>query len=837
MWQDLRQAVRTLSKHPGFVAIAATVLGLGIGLNVAIFSIVHAMLFTPWPVTDSHELASLYWVLPRQPDRPHVFPNTYVEEFRKYEAVFSGIAGHWGVSYALNANDETDTVRAEWVTANYFDLLGVTPHLGRALRSSEDDPANPARAAVISHQLWTRRFKADPAIVGKNIRLALWGRPEHVYTVVGVAPEGFKGIAAPWTPTQLWVTFMQSGHEVASGRRGYGAGAIGRLKPGVDIQQARAVVATAGRQAYYSRPNAPLEYEPRFLLLPTDSVRMPFDPSAILIPTRVAGALTIVVATVLLIAAANIAGVLLARGVGRTSEIAVRRVLGAGPLRIVRQLLTESVLLSLVGGTVGLVLAAWLLSLFRAFTPSEFALEAGFEPGVIWFAIGLCVVAGLVVGVVPALQAARANLLPWLANSGVAVRSGRQRARHAITVPQVALSLALLLVGTAYIRALLQTETADLGYQTRNLAVASPILRPDPGEDATITEGERAERHAARTRRFYTGLVERMRALPGIADVALADGLPLREASYQPDWIIVSRERFLAGDRVGVAGDRMSVSPGFFRTMSIGMPVGRDFDDRDTYTNHRVAIVSAGLAQRLWPGRDAIGQQVAAVNGWNGFKGTVDWFEVIGVAEEVSPILQERGSRPTVYFSLSQEWRPFIANVVARAHGDSRTLFPALKAAVTGSDAFADVFRTTTMQQMVASVLYPRRIAGAVLSISGLVALFLAVIGIYGVVSYSVAQRTGEIGVRMALGADRSDIVRLVLGDGTRIAILGSVAGLILGDVCTRATSNRYLSLPQLDVLTLVVTPLILASVILLACYVPARRAGLVDPLTVLRRL
>jgi predicted permease len=836
MWHDLRQAVRTLAKHPGFVALAAAVLGLGIGLNVAIFSIVHAMLFKTWPATDSHELVSLYWVLPRQPDRPHVLPSAYIEEFRKYEHLFSGVAGHWGVSYALNADDQTDIVRAEWITSNYFDLLGVTPHLGRAFRPSEDDPANPARAVVISHQLWTRRFRADPSIVGRSIRLALSGRPEQVHTVVGVAPEEFKGIAPPWTPTQLWVTFEQSGSEVIARRRGYGAAGIARLRPGIDIQQARAVVATAGRQAYYSRPSASAEYEPRFLVMPTDSVRMPFDPSAVLIPARVAGALTIVVATVLLIAAANIAGILLARGVGRASEIAVRRVLGAGPLRIVRQLLTESVLLSVLGGALGLVLAAWLLDLFRTFTPSEFALDAGFEAGVIWFAVGLCVLAGVVVGVVPAVQAARANLLPWLATGGVAVRSGRQRARHAITVPQVALSLALLLVGSAYIRALIETETADLGYRTQNLAVASPVLRPDPGEDPTVTQGERAERHAARTRRFYAQLFERMRSIPGVADVALADGLPLREASYQPDWIIVSRERFLAGDRTGVAGDRRSVSAGFFRTMGIRMPVGRDFDDRDAYTNRKVVIVSTTLAQRLWPGGEAIGQQLTAVNGWNGFKGTVDWFEVVGIVEEVSPILHEKGSRPTVYFPLSQEWRPFVANLVARAHGDSRTLFPALKAAITGSDMFADVTRTTTMQQMVAWILYPRRIAGAVLSISGLVALFLAIIGIYGVVSYSVAHRTGEIGVRMALGAGRGDIVRLVLGDGMRIAVLGSAAGLILGYMSARATSNRYLSLPQLDVLTLIVTPLILVSVILLACYVPASRAGSTDPLTVLRR-
>jgi predicted permease len=835
MWQDLRQAVRTLSKHPGFVAIAAGVLGLGIGLNVAIFSIVHTMLFREWPVKDSHELVSIYRVLPRQPNRPGVITSTLVDEFSRHADVFSGIAGHWRSSYALAVNGETDTVRAEWVTSNYFDVLGTGIHFGRSFLPS-DDETNTGRAVVLSHDLWSRRFASDRAIVGKEITLNLWGRPPHVYTVIGVAPQGFRGIAEPWSPTQLWVTFAQSGSDLVRGRRvGFGVNAIARLQTGVAMQQAQAVVAATGRQHYYSRPSAPPEYEPRHVLFRTDDIRTPFDPSAILIPKRLAGALTIVVAVVLLIAAANIAGILLARGVGRTSEIAVRRVLGAGPFRIVRQLLAESVLIAMGGGALGLVLAAWLLSLFRAFTPSEFALDVGFDSQVVWFAIALCVIAGLIVGVVPALQAARTNLQPWLATGGVATKGGRRRSRHAITIPQVALSLALLLVGSAYIRSLVQIETADPGYQTHNLAVANPVLRPDSGQDPEQPERQRAERYAQRTRRFYSQLLDRMRALPGTADVALADSLPLREASYQPDWINVSQESFLAGDRTGVSGDRRCVSPGYFRTMSMSLVSGRDFDERDTYTNRKVTIISAALAQRLWPGRDPIGRRLAAVNGWNGFKDRVDWFEVIGVVRDVTPILQE-STRPTVYFSLSQEWRPSVAYAIARAHSDSRTLFPAIKAAVTGSDAFADVTRTTTMQQMVATILYPRRIAGVVLSVSGAIALFLAIIGIYGVVSYSVAQRTGEIGVRMALGAERRDIVRLVLGDGVRIAILGSVAGLILGYAGARATSNRYLALPQLDALTLLVVPLILCAVILLACCVPARRAGLVDPLTVLRR-
>jgi predicted permease len=617
----------------------------------------------------------------------------------------------------------------------------------------------------------------------------------------------------------------------------YAMAAMARLRDGVSVEQARAVVQTQGRQLYYSRPRASPEHEPAFHVLRTNDVRMPFDPSAALIPARLAGALTIVVAVVLLIAAANIAGILLARGVGRASEIAVRRVLGAGGFRIVRQLLTESVLLAGVGGVLGFILAAWLLSLFRALTPPEFALEVGFEPAVVWFAASVCLAAGLIVGLLPAVQAARRDLRPWLASGGVAIAgSGRQRARHAITIPQVALSLALLLVGTAYVRTLLETETADLGYETRNLTVAYPVLRPDPGEDPTLTEGARAERSAERSRRFYRQLVDRLMATPDAADVAVASSLPIREASYRPDWNILSYDAFLTGDREGVAGDRQSVSPGYFKTLRIPLLAGRDIDARDSYTNTTVAVISTALAQRLWPGRDPIGRQVTAVNNWNRFPDRTEWFEVVGVVDEVSPVLEAQGSRPTVYFSLSQEWKPWASTILARGRGDSRTLIPALKTAVTSADPFADVTRTTTMQALVASILYPRRIAGAVLALSGLVALFLAIVGIYGVVSYSVAQRTGEIGVRMALGAERHHIIYLVLHEGMRLAVLGCLIGLALGYAAARTTANRYVALPPLDALTLLAVPVLLTAVILLACYIPARRAGLVDPQTVLRR-
>jgi putative ABC transport system permease protein len=831
MWHDVRQAVRTLSKHPGFTAMAAVVLGLGVGLNTAIFSVVYAMLFKPLPVADPASLVSIYWTLPRQADRPSVLPNFYYDFFREHGDGFTDLTGHWGISYLLRANDETDRVDAEWVMANYFDLLGVKPILGRTFLPREGELSNPERAVVISHSLWVRRFASDPQIVGKSITLTLWGRADLPFTVIGVTGPDFKGISTPWKPTQLWTTFAQGGAQVRDGRLSIALAVIGRVKPGVSRAQALAVVSTLGRQYFYSRPSAKPEYEPHFAVFRTDDVRMPFDPSAVLIPARVAGAMTLVVAIVLLVAAANVAGILMARGVGRTGEIVVRRVLGASALRIARQLLAESLMLSALGGAIGTMLAVWLLHLFRAYTPSEFALDVPLETSALLFTALVCGVCGLVVGVLPVVQATRSNLQPLLAGSGgVPAKPARRRMRHAITVPQVACSLALLLVAGGYIRTLLDVELADLGYQPKNLVVLRPALKPDPSDDSE--EGQRGERYAARSRRFYAQLLSRMRAVPGTTD----DSLPLREASYRPNWSALSQAAFAAGNRDGRGVERASVSPGYFRAMGMAVTAGRDFDERDTMNSQKVAIVSANLAQQLWPGSDPIGRVFTVLNNFANSKDKVEWYELVGVVNEVNPILHDLGTRPVAYFPMGQEWRPAAVYAIARASGDLRTVMPPLRLAVASSDLFAEVTSTMTMSQMVATILYPRRIAAAVLSASGIVALMLAAIGVYGVVSYSVAQRTGEIGVRMALGAERRDVIRLVLGEGGRIALIGGLAGVTLGYASVRSASSRFLSLPQLDALTVVAMSLLLGAIVLLACYLPAKRAGGLDPMDVLRR-
>jgi putative ABC transport system permease protein len=545
--------------------------------------------------------------------------------------------------------------------------------------------------------------------------------------------------------------------------------------------------------------------------------------------------MTIVVAMVLLVAATNIAGILTARGVGRSGEIAVRRVLGAAPMRIVRQLIAESLLLAAAGGSLGLLLAAWLIDLFRSLTPLQYAFDVRMEPRVALFAAALCVVTGIAVGVMPAFQATRLDILPWLGGGGVnQTRRTRRHLRHAITLPQASVSLVLLLIAGVYVRDMLRVELADRGYQTNNLVVLNPMLRLRVGERTAYDNGFTDEQYAERTRRFYQQLIQRLQTVPGASDVAVADHLPLREPAERPNWSIVTQDAYLGGEREGPGTERASISPGYFRTMGMRILAGRDFDERDTRTTPGVVLVSASAARQLWPGRNAVGRTLTVVNAWNSNE-RITWYEVIGVVSDVRPVLQERDARPFVYFAMGQDWRPGATFVLARG-ADARSAITSVSDAITGAEPLASVRRVQTMTQMVGQILYPRRLAATILAFSGVVALFLAAVGIYGVVSYSVAQRTGEIGVRMALGADRSDIVRLVLREAGLIAFAGSLGGLILGYAAIRITSSRYLALPALDMLALTITPLALGAIILLASWFPARRAGRVDPMETLRR-
>jgi predicted permease len=828
MIQDIRYSVRSLAKHPAFTSVATLVLALGLGINTALFSIVYSVFFKPLPVRAPDELTYLYWITGTVNRRPGVMPIQDYEFFRDHAGVFATSTAHWGVSVRMTADDQSDTVRGESVFANYFDVLGVQPALGRAFRPEEDQPSNTGLAIVISHDLWMRKFAGDPAIVGKTVRINRWQSRDQMFTVIGVMGPGFRGVSDPWTPTEFWATFAQSNPDF----RRSAIAPIMRLKPGISLPQAKANVAAVGaeiRRTLKYRDNV------EYIVYPANDVRMPFFPDQTVVPHRLAAAMTIVVAIVLLIAAANIAGMLMARGVSRSSEMAVRLVIGASRWHLARQLLTESLLLAAAGGALGFVVAYWLLAVFRSSTPSRFVVDVAIEPQVVALAAIVCLGVGVLVGLAPAMRASRVQLSA-LPGAGVSVtKQVRSRLRHWVVIPQVGLSLVLLVVAAVQVRGLMKMELANLGYDTSGVVILNVGSRA-PLEDAARDKTQLAEENAQRSRTFYRHALSRIQDVAGATSVALAAGLPLHGNAH-PSFTAVSQEDFHAGNPGGVGASRFSVSPGYFRAMGMSLLAGRDFDERDTIAMPRVAIVSESIARRLWPGRDAVGRFVAARNNFPGPGEKIEWLEVVGIVNEVDPILRDAGRQPYVYVSHGQEWLASAGTVIARVDGDKQSVIQNLKRAVTGADAFADVYSVRMMDQMVAEILYPRRLAASILAVSGLIGLMLASVGLYGVVSYSVAQRVHEIGVRAALGAGRADILRLVLREGAKVAVIGCALGFVGAYAAVKITAKMFVAVPSIDPLSVFVAPLVLGGVVLLACYIPARRAARVDPMVALREL
>ena len=829
-WQDLQYSVRMLRRSPAFSLLAVLVLALGIGVNTAVFSIVNAVFFRPLPVHAPDELVYLYQ-MPRS-GKPSIFPFRDINSFRDfYGDAFSGFTAHWSAPVVIGADGESDRARGEFVTASYFDVVGVKPIMGRTFRPEEDDTATTERALVISHDMWTRRFKSDPAIVGRVVRVN-----EKTFTVVGVIGPEFVGLVDPWRPSRFWVVAAQFWDSP------FGMGVIARLKPGITLEQARAVVAVQTRplqESWKARSGYYLSVESRenrkplpHIVLPASDVRMPFDPSASVVPPRLLSAIVMVVAIVLLIAAANIAGVLAGRGVARTSELAVRQALGAGGSRVVRQLLTESVVLSTAGGLVGLFVSWLAVSLYEAYTPSRFVVDVSFDLRILLFTAVVCVGAGLIVGLAPARQALKVNVLAALGGGAGATRSGRRRLRHGIVIPQVALSIVLLVVAGVHVRALLRIETKDLGHRVDDLMV----LSVGHWDQARSGFGDRPDpaKRAERERAFYRAVFERVRTVPGGDGVAMTSSLPVY-SSTQPSQVI-SQGAFLSGGTDAQTAWQASVSMEYFPTMGMTLQGGRDFDDRDVLTSPRVVILSEVLAKRMWPAGNAVGQSLAFYSP-GGANTAPEWLEVVGIVNETDPIVQEVGDRPMVYAPLAQNWEPYGLSIVASAHGDPAPLIQQLKSAVSGADSFGEVRSVQSLEQIVGELLYPRRAAAGILVACGLVGLLLASIGLYGVIAFSVAQRLTELGIRSTLGADRRDIIALVLREAATVSAMGAVPGLLLSFVALRLTSSLVGDLPTFDPIAFMVVPALTLGVILLASYIPARRAARRDPMAVLRGL
>ena len=835
LWQDLRYGARLLRRSPAFALSAALVLSLGIGANTALFSVTSSVFAKPLPVPAPEELFYLF-ERNRGGQTIGALDPIGTEYYLREGQGLATFTRHWVLTSArLSVEGQTQRMAAEVVESNYFDVLGVGFALGRGFRPEEDDVANPELSIVISHDLWTRRFESTPDVLGRRVRLN-----DRYFRVIGVAAPGFEGLSDPWHPVQAWVTAAQ-----AMDNR-IGLGPVGRLKPGVTFEHveawmtARAPLVREERWQHFGgrfrAGNPHWRQEGTYLARRASDVQVPWNPDARLIPAAVVAAMAAVVALVLVIATANIAGLLLARGVTRRGEIAVRRALGAGGFRLVRQLLTETVLVAAVGGVFGGLVAAALVRLFAAFTPAAFAVGVVMDWRVLAFAVVVSIGTGLLVGLAPALQAARVDVLPVPGSGHVKGRRASGGISRWILIPQVALALVLLLVAAAHVRALAKIELQDPGYRTdRAVVLTVGRWEPDPGRAADLTLDEyrrQQEEEAGKVRQFNRSVLDRVREVPGIEAFGLTVRLPLNAPSGD-ELPIVTPEQYHAGASARSHASRVAVSDGYFDAMGMRLLRGRTFDSQDALHGTRVAVVSEALANDLWPAGAALGRSLAIVPGNRNQQ--LEWLQVVGVVNEVDPVMTPVGGRPLIYVSLLQEWRGDAAYLVVRGQGDRASVIRDVQAAVVGADTFAEVTGAQTLAEMTTELLYPRRLAAAILAVAGGIGLALSAIGLYGVVAYAAAQRLRELGVRAALGAHRWALVSLLLREGVRVIAIGIALGLVLGFSALRVTSILLPDLPTIDTVSVLVAPLILAAVVLIACLLPARRAARMNPASVLR--
>jgi putative ABC transport system permease protein len=830
VWQDLKYGVRLMRRRPAFSVTVILVLSLGIGVNAGLFSVVNALFFRPLPVQSPDRLFYVYQREPGGRTSGGGFGQPTFDMSVGPTATLADYAAQLQAQNTITLGSVVERVRGEYVSGNYFELLGVGAAIGRPLGTADDDPAATPRAIVVSYDFWTRWLQASPTAVGTTVRL-----DDGAAVVVGVAPKGFRGLADPFTPSDFWLP-LKAVDTRLTGRP------IGRLKPGAtmaDVQNAfKALSPFLARAMADERQErmaglggrlAPSFIESilrtEFVALAASAVEMPFDPDSHLIPRPLIAGVIGVVALVLLIATANIAGLLLARGVTRTPEVAVRRALGAGTPRVARQLLTESVLLSAVGGALGLAIAVILVGVFRANAPSRYGIDVVFDVRVIVFAVGVCILAGVITGLAPARQAARVDVLHALGSGVSATKAVRRRLRHAIVIPQIAFSLVLLVVAGVQVRALLAAERADPGYRAGGAMVFNIDLpRPaglSPEEGRVLTQRQRA---------LYSSLVEQMRGVPGVTAYGVTTLLPL--GSRNVGARIVSEIEFLQGQAQPLEIGRVHVSRGYFDAMGIRLLRGRGVNESDTALTGKVVVISAAAAKTLWPYGTGIGQRVAFMQGAR----PSEWFEVIGVVNDIQPVLPTSRADPAVYVPIEQaESSVFAPTLVARGIGDPTALVRDVSAATLAADPMARVWRARTLEQLVAELRYPRRLAAAVLAATALIGLLFAGIGLYGVVSYSVEQRLREIGIRTTLGAERRDILGLVLREGVLVVTLGSVAGVVVAAIALRWASGVIPSVPRGDISTYLAMTLALGAIVLAACLIPAMRASRVDPAEVLR--
>jgi len=801
VFQDLTYAFRMLLRRPGLTAVIVLTLAIGIGANTAIFSVINAVVLRPLHFEDPERLVMVEEMLENADEGRGLASYPNFEDWRKQNQAFEEIAVVRGEGFTLTGTDEPDRIRGARVSAGFFRLLRVEPALGRTFLP-EEDQAGGEKVVVLSDELWRRRFGAAPDALGRM--LTMDGQP---FKIVGVLPPGFQFPTAV-SNAEVWTAAALVDPVFLGSRGGHTFKAVARLKPGISFAQASTDMSTIARRLQAQYPDTNKDWGIRLVPL-HEQVVGSVRPAL----TMLLGA----VALVLLIACANVANLLLAQCAGRTREFAVRAAVGGGRLRLIRQLLTESTLVGMLGGLLGIVLALWSMDAVVALIPPDLprASEIGFDVRVFAFALLLSMLTSLIFGLAPALQVTRASLsTPLKEGWRGSVPGSRSRLRSSLIVCEVALTLVLLVGAGLLMRSFHRLVNVEPGFEPDNVLTFG-LSVPRAGN---MSSSERA--------RLFENVRTRVQSLPEVTSACANVVLPLTESGIGLTFTVEGQTD--AEEREALYG---SISSNYFSTLGVPLLQGRMFTELDARETAGVMIINEKMAQRFWPDNDALGQRLRISVSFPGVE--PDSFEIVGVVSNVRESLLDE-PEPCMYVPFHQQTWPQMAFAL-RITGDPVSVTSAVRREVAAVTPDIAPYGFKTLSQYVADTVAQRRFATIALGTYACVALILAIVGLYGTVSYMVSQRTREIGVRLALGAQRADVIRLVLQQGILLTAIGLVAGLVGALAATRVLSNLLFGITAVDPTTFAAVSALLAVVATSACYLPARRATKVDPMVALR--
>src|SRR6266540_167171 len=811
--QDLLYSARVLLKRPGYTLVVTITLALGIGVNTVIFSLMDSLMFKPMPgITEPDRVVQIGWT-----DNGQGFNSSSYEDYLDYRdqtTTFIGISAEYDQFFNLGTDRIAKRVKGALVSGNYFNVLGVKSIQGRLLQPSDSEVEGSNPVAVISERLWRDSLDAEPNVVGKTVSLN-----SYIYTIIGVAAE-FKGTrimyeaSDVWIPVTMWryssPSNMKTNANILSTRGSYFLKLLGRLKPGVTMEQAQAdmsIIAQRMGQAYYGASTRGARVLPNYFGLSTGD-RKEFG--------IFFGAQFAIAGIIMLIVCANVAGLMLSRTIARQKEVGVRLALGAKRWRVVRQLLTESIMLGAIGGIFAMLVAFWLTNWIRSGVPYEqrdmkqqLAFTADWR--VLSFTFGLSIITGLLFGLAPALQSSKLDLNQVMKDSGNSFGRGsnrRARLRSALVVVQISLSLILLVSAGLFIRALHNVQALSLGFTTENLLTAKFDLSLQNYSEAQGYE-------------FYKQLIERIKGQPGVQGASLAAIVPLQRKGMGGSVVVNNHPQFHSNSNI--------ITPSYLDTMGIPLLLGRGITEHDVAQSRQVAIINETFARTAWPSENPIGK----IFNW---KGRADYYpvEVVGVVRDIKWRNLINPASSWVFFPLAQKYNG-VMTLHVRTAMKPELLISSVQQEIRGLDPRLPMYDIQTLEKYLSDALWNSRFLSSLIGGCGLLALVLANLGLYGVLSYNVVQRTQEIGIRMALGARTTDVLREVIGQGIKLISIGITLGLAGTFATTQILKSFLFGVTATDPLTFIIISLLLGGVALLACYLPARRAAKVDPMVALR--